>query len=124
MGLILAQNLKSKRKELGLTQQLMSDLLNIERSTYAYYETGKTMPSLDTLEKISAVFNCSIEELIKNKTDLVVAEEPSFSLKKEDPVEPIKVAKRLIAKIVALPLKERIEVERIVDKMLADLENE
>ena len=104
--------------------QELAQKLGITAQAVSQWERGETMPDILTIPVLADVFNCSIEELIKNKTELVVAEEPSFSLRKEDPVEPIKVAKRLIAKIVALPLKERIEVERIVDKMLADLEDE
>ena len=117
MGLILAHNLQKKRKQLGLTQQLMSDLLNLERSTYAYYETGKTTPSLETLAKLAALYGCNIEDLLVEED--VVAEEPNFSLVKQDPTAPIKVAKRLISKIATLPLKDRLEVEKLVDDLIA-----
>ena len=118
MSLSLARNLKLKRKQLGLTQQLMSDLLNLERSTYAYYETGKTSPSLETLSKLAAMFDCSIEDLLREADPGLLSEESDFTLKKPDPTEPIRVAKRLISKIALLPLSERLEVEKLVDELI------
>ena len=92
-------------------------MLNLERSTYAYYETGKTTPSLETLAKLSALYGCNIEDLLIEED--VVAEEPDFTLAKQDPTAPIKVAKRLISKIATLPLKDRLEVEKLVDNLIA-----
>ena len=44
--------LKYYRHECGLTQQQVADRLKIERSTYTYYETGKTKPDINTLIKM------------------------------------------------------------------------
>ena len=121
MGLTLANNLKIKRRQLGLTQQLISNLLNLERSTYAYYETGKTTPSVETLAKLSELFDCSIEELLTVPAP-VLREEPGFSLK-EDTLAPVKVAKRLIFKISSLNLDDRLIVEDLVDKLLEEKSN-
>ncbi len=57
--------LKYYRHECGLTQQQVADRLKIERSTYTYYETGKTKPDINTLIKIAKVFNVSYTSLLK-----------------------------------------------------------
>lgn len=51
------------RKELGFTQAQMAERLEIPRSTYTNYETGKRSPDFDTLERISDILNCSLDEL-------------------------------------------------------------
>lgn len=56
-------NLKKIRKQCALTQQQVADALKIERSTYTYYETGKTDPSISTLKKIIALFDSSFDEV-------------------------------------------------------------
>ena len=56
-------NLKKLRKECALTQQQVSEALGLERSTYTYYETGKTDPSIATLQKIMILFNCSFSDI-------------------------------------------------------------
>ena len=57
--------LKYYRHECGLTQQQVADRLKIERSTYTYYETGKTKPDINTLIKIAKVFNVNYIDLLK-----------------------------------------------------------
>ena len=57
--------LKFYRHECGLTQQQVADRLKIERSTYTYYETGKTKPDINTLIKIAKVYNISYTKLLE-----------------------------------------------------------
>lgn len=63
----IAWSLKKFRENSGYTQQQMADALNIDRSTYAYYETGKTNPSLSTLMKIKDILNVSLEDLLESE---------------------------------------------------------
>lgn len=51
------------RKLRGYTQSQMAEKLEISRSTYTNYETGYRSPDLETLEKISDVLDCSLDEL-------------------------------------------------------------
>ncbi len=57
--------LKYYRHECGLTQQQVADRLKIERSTYTYYETGKTKPDINTLIKIAKVYNINYTALLQ-----------------------------------------------------------
>ena len=61
--------LKFYRHECGLTQQQVADRLKIERSTYTYYETGKTKPDIGTLIKIAKVFNINYTQLLQGVED-------------------------------------------------------
>ena len=56
--------LKYYRHECGLTQQQVADRLKIERSTYTYYETGKTKPDINTLIKIAKVYDINYQKLL------------------------------------------------------------
>lgn len=49
--------LRQCRENSGLTQKQVADALNVERSTYAYYETGTTHPSGLMIIKLSNIFN-------------------------------------------------------------------
>lgn len=69
----LGLNLKYYRESCELSQQQIANALNVDRSTYTYYETGKTTPSASTLLKLSKIFNvpCSIFlESINQELDL------------------------------------------------------
>lgn len=47
--------LKQTRECRLMTQKQLSSLLGLHRSTYAYYETGKSKPSCEFVIKISAI---------------------------------------------------------------------
>ncbi|MDD5952045.1 MAG: helix-turn-helix domain-containing protein [Oscillospiraceae bacterium] len=64
----LNEKLRSLREKCGLTQEQVAKTLNIDRSSYTYYETGKTEPSISSLIKLSNLFKVSVEELLGSET--------------------------------------------------------
>ena len=64
--MLLANNLKFLRKRHGYTQSQVALLLEINRSTYAYYELGRTRPKIATLQaygvKIDDLLNKDLHE--------------------------------------------------------------
>ncbi len=58
-----AKNLVKLRESNSLTQQQVADAIDLKRSTYAYYENGKTEPKRRTLEKLAKIFNVSVDDL-------------------------------------------------------------
>ncbi len=63
-NLQLMKNLFILRKTSGLTQEQISSKLNISRQAYSNYETGTRTPDLDTLLRISQLYNISLDTLI------------------------------------------------------------
>ena len=61
---MLSQRLKQFRESCGLTQKQIAEVLNVDRSTYTYYETGKSQPTIDTLIKLAKIFSVSIDALL------------------------------------------------------------
>lgn len=64
---MLCQRLKKFRLASGLTQQQVADVLNLDRSTYAYYETGKTTPDIKSVSKLIKIFNISYYDLMNEE---------------------------------------------------------
>ena len=62
-------NLKKIRQNNDLTQEELAKKINTSRSNIANYENDKNMPSIDILEKLSEIFNCSIDYLL-GKSDI------------------------------------------------------
>ena len=56
--------IRKLRKEKGLTQQQVADYLNIERSTYAYYEEGRSKINIDAIVKLAHFYKISYATLI------------------------------------------------------------
>lgn len=61
---MLSKKLRLLRERQNLTQKQIADILNIDRSTYSYYEIGKSYPTLDTLMKLAQIFRVSIDEML------------------------------------------------------------
>lgn len=53
-----------KRKEKGLTQKDLADMLGVKRMTIYNYEAGIRKPSIDRLKKIAGILECDITEII------------------------------------------------------------
>lgn len=59
--------LRETRISCNLTQQQVADKLKIDRSTYTYYETGKTKPSIFTLMELAKIFEVPIDDILNIK---------------------------------------------------------
>lgn len=73
---MLADNLRTLRKSFGLTQQEVADILGIDRSTYTFYEAGKSTPTKENIVKLCDIFNVTVGYLFgveKNCPELKVA---------------------------------------------------
>ena len=60
-------HLRELRKEKGYTQQQMADMLNISRSTYTYYEIGKSEPGFDCLRKLASILEVDYNTILDYK---------------------------------------------------------
>ncbi len=77
MSRAFGNHLRNLRKKLSnYTQQDMAELLKISRSTYTYYETGKSEPGQDTLAKICEILKVDYNTLLgiqEDRRDVFVA---------------------------------------------------
>lgn len=62
--------LKSLRTQYNMSQQDVSNKLNINRSTYARYESSSTQPDFDTLIKLADLYNVSIDYILGRNIDI------------------------------------------------------
>ena len=58
-------DLERMRRDAGLTQGELAELLGVDRSTVAKWETGKSTPRLPTLVEMARLYGCSVEKLIR-----------------------------------------------------------
>ena len=72
--------LKDARVANGFSQQQMADLLNIERSTYAAYEKGKTEPTYSIAVKLAQILKVDDSWLLTDeRTRYVLRSDSVFS---------------------------------------------
>lgn len=63
------ERLKGLRIENNLTQKELAEKFKIRQQTYAQWESGRTKPKGETLEKFASFFNVSTDYLLGN-TDI------------------------------------------------------
>lgn len=62
-----------RKKNSNYTQQNMADMLKISRSTYTYYETGKSEPGQENLRKICNILNVDFNTMLDYPEEVVSA---------------------------------------------------
>lgn len=60
----IGKKLKEKRAEYELTQEQLSEQIFVSKKTISNWETGKTTPDLDSLIRLSTLFNLSLDNLL------------------------------------------------------------
>lgn len=68
------------RKEKGLSQEALGEKLDVARQTISKWELGETTPEMDKLVKLSELFEISLDELIKDDSEISVAEDTNNNL--------------------------------------------
>lgn len=63
------ERLKQLRESRKILQKTVAEHLGIDRTTYTKYETGKSEPDIQTLIKLSAYFQVSLDELVGNECE-------------------------------------------------------
>lgn len=61
------ERLKKAREKREYTQQQVADMMNVTKSTYCGYETGRSQPDLKKLKQLAVILNTSIDELLEMK---------------------------------------------------------
>ena len=64
VAVTITEQLRFLRGYNAVTQVEVYDALNIDRSTYAYYEKGKTQPSLLMVAKIARLYDVTTDFLL------------------------------------------------------------
>lgn len=62
------------RRACGLTQQAVADRLQIHRTTYTKYETGRATPDQQGLVRLAEIFGVSVDCLLGHCSDNNVAD--------------------------------------------------
>ena len=71
------EKLQELRKNKGLTQEELAQVLYVSRTAVSKWEAGRGYPSIDSLKAISSLFSVSIDQLLSGEELLTVAEEDS-----------------------------------------------
>lgn len=69
-----SENLKSKRKQLGLTQKELAEIVGITPKTIQNYEKKRTIPTSAVMEAISIALDIGLEQMFDdNESNIKVS---------------------------------------------------
>ncbi len=73
----LHQKILELRKQKGLTQEELADILFVSRTAISKWESGRGCPNIDSLKAIAEYFNVTIDELLSSMELLSIAQKES-----------------------------------------------
>lgn len=113
---MLNERLRERRKNKGLTQKQLGDLVGASEFTISKYERGINEPDADTLRKICVAIDCTADYLI-GKTDnpdsnVYTHNDVLIELSKEYPYE---LTPDEVNKLVKLLKEYKFDIESLID---------
>ena len=69
------EKLQELRKQKGLTQEELAEVLFVSRTAISKWESGRGYPNIDSLKAIAKFFEMTIDELLSGDELLTIAEE-------------------------------------------------
>ena len=69
------EKLQKLRKQKGLTQEELAEVLYVSRAAISKWESGRGYPNIDSLKAMAKYFGITVDELLSGEQLLAVAEE-------------------------------------------------
>lgn len=67
----IGQRLKEARNANSYSQQEVSEILHVSRSTISSWEIGRTYPSIELLIELSNLYELSLDQLLKEDEEII-----------------------------------------------------
>jgi len=64
---MFSENLKTLRKQKGMSQEMLAQRLNVVRQTVSKWEKGLSVPDAEMLMRLAELLEVSVEELLGEK---------------------------------------------------------
>lgn len=103
--MLFSEKLKMLRKENNLTQEELSEKINVSRQAITKWESGEGIADIENLKQISDLFNISIDELVKEDLEVERKETKQYKMIKEIEIDHTKHFDINISKIYELNIK-------------------
>ncbi|MBR5265508.1 MAG: helix-turn-helix transcriptional regulator, partial [Clostridia bacterium] len=76
------EKLQKLRKDKGLTQEELAQILYVSRTAISKWESGRGYPSIESLKAIAGFFSVTIDELLSGEEIITIAEEDNKNREK------------------------------------------
>ena len=95
----LAGRIRMLRMRARMTQKQVAQILNLDRSTYAYYETATTCPDYETLVRLAKMYQVTTDYLL----GLEESPEAGGTIRPRTGAQPLAQADRVDPLLAATP---------------------
>jgi transcriptional regulator with XRE-family HTH domain len=132
----IAYNIKFFREQYGWTQKELADKIMLSRSVIAKWENNTAVPDVDSLIKLSRVFNVSLDHLVGNysfQNDLLKEFKRIYSSEAkdfdEDVVELVEYLmtypefKNQVYRLKRLSIKKQLSLHNLITQLLNEYED-
>ena len=117
---MLGNNILKLRKQLGFSQEELSEKVNVTRQTISNWELNETQPNPEQLKLLSKALNVSVDDLIGNDIKNVVEEKIDGPVILDDePTGPVVLDEEPKTRTK----KKKIDIDKIDDEALKVLED-
>lgn len=72
----IGENIASRRAELGMTQDLLAEKMNVTAQAVSKWERDLSYPDVDTIKRLAFLFGCSIDTLVNGTSPTLQKDEP------------------------------------------------
>lgn len=72
---MLADNIKTIRKNKGYSQEELAEKIHVTRQTVSKWENGQSVPAADLLKALAEIFDVSVSELMDGNAEKVIENE-------------------------------------------------
>lgn len=117
----IGEKIKILRTKFGLTQKEVADALEIERSTYTYYELGKTTPSWNVVKKLAQIFQIVPYDLLEEQNKYIMSDVLSSEGENINICNLNSSEKKIILALRTIPAQNKNKAIDSIDKIIKDL---
>jgi len=100
----IRSQIKQRRIAAGLSQEELAEQVYVTRQTLSNWENGKTYPDINSLLRLSAVFNVSLDELVKGDIQTMKEQIKQEDIRKFSRESTLFSALMIIMVVSAVPL--------------------
>lgn len=109
----IADNLKTIRKDRGMTQQQLAERSQTDVMQISRIERGKSQPSLDSLKRLAVALGCSTDALVFDGQERSVREDLGRLL---EMTKSLPEAKQEMVKEFILTVVQRHQAQELLDR--------
>ena len=71
----IGEQIQAARKDKGMTQEMLAEIMNVSRQAVSHWETNRTMPDAETLIRLSKTLEYSFGMISPDQTPVTASED-------------------------------------------------